>query len=463
MLERVRRSLVDMNTRNLTQLKVLPAESLPGDRAHVEIYKPYFAAGVICVLTVGCLLGAIALFKISLLSSYTATELTPLIWAHANSQLFGWVGFFVMGFALQMHGTTVQKSRSFHRLAYISLGLMSLGIILRFVAEPLAQSTPSIGIPIGLAACVSQIIAVFVFHFNSGVNRFRTGAGLTWQTTFIFASLFWFTVVTLAEPVVFLNTHLANPQESVLFIARWFTPYRETQFLGFVAMMIYGVALVKMSSCFGFKSAEKWSGITGFVLWSLGLLIRIFGWLFFFDSGMKAGSDNWMRIGSSFLMLGAVFVVISLKVFEKSTLTLRAHKFIRAAFAWLLIGGVLLVLEPLHLRFLSLPFSHAYTGGIRHAITVGFISQMILGVSLRVVSESCRLDESNLNPLWLAFIMLNLGNLGRVALEISTDYSPWGFKLMGFTGFIELSALVIWAIALAAPVFAQIRSRKAYA
>lgn len=452
-----------MSTRTLTQLKVFPVEVQPGDRAHTEIYKPFFAAGIICVLTVGCLLGAVALLKISLLSSYTATELTPLIWAHANSQLFGWVGFFVMGFALQMHGTTVQRSRSFHTLAYVSLALMALGIVLRFVAEPLAQTQPHVGLPIGVTACVLQIVSVFVFHYNSGANRYRTGQGLTWPTAFIFASLFWFTLVTLAEPIVFINTHQSNPGDSVLFIAKWFTPYRETQFLGFVAMMIFGVALVKMHSCFGFKEAEKWSGITGLVLWTVGLLLRVFGWLSFFETGMKAGADNLMRLGSSGLLLGAVFIVISLKVFEKEAFKLRSHKFIRAAFVWLLIGGVLQVMEPIHLHFLNLPFSHAFTGGIRHAITVGFISQMILGVSLRVVSESFRLDERHLNQLWTAFILLNLGNFGRVALEISTDYSPWGFKLMGATGFVELTALVIWAYVLASPAISFMRTRKAYA
>ena len=53
MLENLRISPAEMVTRTLTQLKVLPVEAQPGDRAHTEIYKPFFAAGIICVLNVG--------------------------------------------------------------------------------------------------------------------------------------------------------------------------------------------------------------------------------------------------------------------------------------------------------------------------------------------------------------------------------------------------------------------------
>jgi hypothetical protein len=111
----------------------------------------------------------------------------------------------------------------------------------------------------------------------------------------------------------------------------------------------------------------------------------------------------------------------------------------------LLVAGVLLVLEPLHLRFIGQPFSHAYTGAIRHAVTVGFISQMILGVGAHVVARMRDLDESILKSLWPAFLLLNVGNTGRVALEIATDFTPLAFRPMGITGFIELVGLSLWA------------------
>jgi hypothetical protein len=41
--------------------------------------------------------------------------------------------------------------------------------------------------------------------------------------------------------------------------------------------------------------------------------------------------------------------------------------------------------DAVYLAATHTPFSHAYYGSIRHAITVGFASQMIMGVAAYVV------------------------------------------------------------------------------
>ncbi len=455
-----------MVTRDLIPLRVLPTVKhgpSPNDRASVEIYRPFFLAGIFSVLTAGCLLGAIALLGIALKGSYTASAWTPYVWAHANSQLFGWVGFFVIGFALQQHAPTVSKLDAFHRLAAASLWLMAAGIALRFVAEPMAQVDPKVWVPVGVGSTILQLIAILLFHYNSAVNRHRSGAGLTWPAVFVFASLFWLTLVAAVEPFIFVMTHQANPADSISFVAKWFAPYREAQFLGFAAMMIFGVALVKMNSCFGFAKPDRSLGILGFTMWMLGLCLRIVGWQVFYDSGMNPGSSGAYRVSSILLFGGAVAIVWSLGIFRKSTETIRSLKFIRAAFAWLLVAGALMLFESNHLSMIGAPFSHAFTGGIRHALTVGFISQMIIGVSLHVMAVMNDLDESVQSPLWSAFWLLNLGNFGRVSLEIATDFTPRAFAPMGITGFIELIGLMVWAAAMVRPMLRRRAPEPAHA
>ncbi len=434
----------------------LNPDPLPFDaRVSVEIYRPFFLAGILTVLTAGCLLGAIALMGIASRGNYLAPVWTPYIWAHANSQLYGWVGFFVMGFALQQHSTSVSKVANFHKLAYLSLGQMGLGIALRFVAEPLATVNPSRWVPLGIIACLFQLSAILVFHYNCGVNRYRTGERLSWPTLFVFGSLFWLTVVALAEPFVFVMTHQLDEQASIMFAAKWFTPYREIQFLGFVAMMIFGVASVKLSTCFGFQKPDDRWGITGFCIWPLGLVLRVFGWLHYFNSSMEPQSSTLYRASSVMLVLAAVAIVISLGIFRVSTPYLRSQKFIRIAFAWLLIAGGLMLFEPYRLSLTGWPFSHAYTGAIRHAVTVGFISQMIIGISLHVVAVMNDLDEAKEPQLWIVFWLLNIGNLIRVIGEIASDFSLVAFRIMGPSGPIELTGLVIWAAAIIHPMLAR--------
>jgi hypothetical protein len=133
----------------------------------------------------------------------------------------------------------------------------------------------------------------------------------------------------------------------------------------------------------------------------------------------------------------------------------RSLKYLRTAYAWLGISLVMLVLLPAYqfgiLSFFapqspaaSIGFSHAYYGAIRHAVTVGFISLMIMGVSAKVVPTLGGMDVHELSPLWLPLILLNVGCSLRVTTQILTDFTPVAFSIMGMSGLLELAALAIW-------------------
>lgn len=405
-----------------------------------SIYRPFFCAGMLSVLTAGCLLGAVALLGISLQGSFTASSWTPYVLAHANSQLYGWVGFFIIGFSLQQHAPRESKYRLFKMLSATTLILMAVGIGARFAAEPLSRIDPSVWIPIGVLSCLMQAVAVVLFIATIITTRFKTGAGLTWQSVFVFSSLAWMVAISFAEPFVFWGSH---GQGSDQFVARWFAPYREAQFLGFVAQMIFGVALTKLSSCFGVSTADRTLGLMAAIIWNLALVIRFFGWGTLHSSGFQSGAVY--GVGAMLLATAALMVVISSRVFSGLSQSHRSQKFVRGSFAWLLVGGVMLVAMPIHFALAGVPFSHAYNGALAHVITVGFISQMIIGFSLHVAARMNDIDDSSLPTLWSVFWLLNFGNVARVGLELATDFTPLAFIPMGATGFIELIALGIWA------------------
>jgi hypothetical protein len=173
---------------------------------------------------------------------------------------------------------------------------------------------------------------------------------------------------------------------------------------------------------------------------------------------MQPGAERLYVMGGFLLAGAAVMLVFAIRIFESLSERLPAHKFVRAAFTWLLVAGGLILLEPLHLRLTGSQFSHAYIGAIRHAVTVGFISQMILGVGMHVVARMNDLPEAAQKALWTSFVLINLGNAARVGLEIATDYSPGTFLPMGFTGFVELTGLAIWAWHVARPMIVRRRS-----
>ncbi len=62
-------------------------------------YRRFFRAGIVIVLSVGCLWGAINLLEISRAQTFLQLGLLSSIHAHAHAMIFGFVGMFVMGFA----------------------------------------------------------------------------------------------------------------------------------------------------------------------------------------------------------------------------------------------------------------------------------------------------------------------------------------------------------------------------
>jgi hypothetical protein len=90
------------------------------------------------------------------------------------------------------------------------------------------------------------------------------------------------------------------------------------------------------------------------------------------------------------------------------------------------------------------PFSHAFFGAYRHALTVGFIMMMIVGVSSKVVPTLSGLDVKRTNSLWPTFVLLNAGNLTRVVFQVATDFSPAAYPIMGISGFLEVVGLTLW-------------------
>src|SRR5262249_23281390 len=91
-----------------------------------------------------------------------------------------------------------------------------------------------------------------------------------------------------------------------------------------------------------------------------------------------------------------------------------------------------------------LGFSHAYYGAVRHAITVGFISLMIMGVAARGVPTLNGVDGRRLPRPWGPFLLLNAGCSLRVFGQTLTDFTATAFPVAGVSGLLEVTALALW-------------------
>ena len=417
------------------------------------IYRPFFIAGIATVLTLGCMWGAINLLTIGLKRNFAGANYSWIL-AHAHAMVFGFVGFFIMGFAYQAFPRFKHTTLWRPRLAVSALPLMIVGILAQTVAHLL--SPPSLQLEV-LAASV-QLVAVVIFGLAISMTARRAKMREHYDR-FVYAALVWFLIAAVANPVIFKMFELPGSREQLLFsLATFNIPYRDVQLLGIAVVMILGVSLRLLPHAYGLREPSR--GWQTFLFWSVNG--SILAGIVLFIAGMTS-NNHWLLaiqwLTTSLLLIVAVATPRQYRLFGKVPESERDRglKFIRAAHVWFIIAAAMLVFTPIYnfaiympLTGSSVPFSHAFFGGYRHALTVGFIMMMIVGVSSKVVPTLSGVDVHRSNSLWPTFVLLNLGNLTRVTSQIATDFFPSAYSIMGFSGFIEVVGLILWSYELVA-------------
>jgi hypothetical protein len=405
------------------------------------LYRRFFRAAIVVILTAGATLGASMLFLYGLRHSFTSLDLFPAIQAHANAQVFGWVGLFVMGFACQ--GFPRFKYVRLWRpdLANLSFVGMAAGLTLRLLAAwPWGGATA-----FGLAGGGLEAASVLLFATVMTRTLAQSTQRDDWDR-YVWFSLACFVAVAVLEPLAFWLTRPGvDPAVLIPRIADFMAPYRNVQLLGFAGILILGVGQRILPTAFGFRPVGGRRGRVAFVLLSAGLGLDVLGWILF----RTTRSPGWALaswLGTSAYAVGALLIAVELRGFSRGDGE-RSSKFIRAAFWWLALACVMVFAEPFYARALGLRFSHAFHGAIRHAFTVGFISLMILGVSSKVVPILQGLDPRGLPGLWWPFILINAGNSLRVFSQVATDLLPApAYPVLGISGAFEVAGLAIWGI-----------------
>jgi hypothetical protein len=171
---------------------------------------------------------------------------------------------------------------------------------------------------------------------------------------------------------------------------------------------------------------------------------------------MRQAGHAWAALwyGSVLLLVGGVVLLVrDWYIFSQVHEADRSLKFLRAAYVWLFVSLAMLVLLPAY-QFGLLPllapnsvglgFSHAYYGAVRHAVTVGFLSLMIVGVAAKVVPTLNGLNVRSLSALWAPFALLNAGCALRVVAQILTDFTPAAYPVAGISGGLETLGLALW-------------------
>jgi hypothetical protein len=358
------------------------------------------------------------------------------------------MGFFIMGFAYQAFPRFWHTTLAKPSLAVATFWTLLAGVLAASVGQALVGYSQVAPYLAGLGAGF-ELLAVLTFVFQIARTFRASGKPLEPYTVFIGVAFLWFILGAAVNLVHTWKTATAATASQLLEYVTVYQPVlRDMQFHGLGITIILGVSLRTLPHLFGLPLVPSRAAMTGLALLTaavaaeIGLTLalrpvhsEILAW---------ALPAVWLA-----LLCGVLLVIVPFKLWKPFPEPERSAKFIRAAYGWLVISLAMLLLSPAYLSLAHVPFSHAYFGAVRHAITVGFISLMIMGYAAKVVPTLNGVDPRKLTPLWGPFILVNLGCFSRVVMQTLTDRNPSIFPYVGVSGTLEVVGLAWWGVHLA--------------
>jgi hypothetical protein len=414
--------------------------SLIGD----TIYQKFIRTALVISVTTGCLYGAVKLFQAGWGGSFDILS-KRAIQMHGASQLVGWVGLFIMGFFYfilpRLKGTILVG----RRWANLSFYLVLAGLVIRALFYNIEKSdTPSYPLISGLLD--TGAAALFLTVCWRTLKRSPEPKGI--QDNFLLAGMIWFLVSGIIYTLLNLQLLLGLfPSENPL-IAGSVPPYLFSAWvhlflMGFVFNFIFGISSKTISSFLDTPPIHE-------------KIVRKFFWIFNIAliGYVISALTRIQTIYFVTLLVIAHFIwmfIFAIRVFEKRVGEMddvrmdRSHeRFIRVGYAWLFISLVISLFQLMSKDPYTL---HMVRGAANHGYTVGFVTLLIIGYSMKMIPVFTG------NQIWSSklthwtFWLLNIGNASRIGFELlSATKSPVIHHVVGFTGFLEVTALVLYGI-----------------
>ena len=407
------------------------------------IYRRFFLGAIAVVLTAGATWGALLLWRIGVSHSFVQISVLEIN-AHGHAQIFGWMGLFIMGFAYQAFPRFWRTTLAAPKLAVVAFIDMIIGIVLQTVGMALVGHW-TLAAPVALAGGWLELVAVSIFAGQIVYTAVHAKVPFEPYLGFIFGGLFWFVTMTAFALWHGYTTMTAVALNQLLWhVATYQAPLRDLQIHGLALFMILGVSMRLLPRIYQLPQVSNRRG-----WWALVLLtLAVFGECILFIAYRWTNSHilaACLMIPWLMLAIGVAMIALPWKLWQPFAQPDRSAKFIRVAYGWLGLSLVMLLMLPAYMHAVHIPFSHAYYGAIRHAITVGFVSLMIMGMAARVAPILNGVAPSKLNSLIGPFVLLNIGCFLRVTLQTMTDFNPNAFKFVGISGTLEVIALTWWS------------------
>jgi hypothetical protein len=218
-------------------------------------------------------------------------------------------------------------------------------------------------------------------------------------------------------------------------------------------MMIMGVSIRTLPIFLGLKEGLKQPIRLVLVFFNLGVIISVISPILIYTTNIIETPSfvaHSLLIGGVLLeFLAVITFIYSLNIFKKPEIKLPSLESsinfeisAKGGYVWLLFVVVL----NLYLTVRDMHGDMFVYGAYIHSLTIGFITMMMFGFSNRVIPIFKGVDLYSLRLANLALFLLIGGNLIRVFFELFYPFLIPLKIILGFSGFITLSAYAVFGI-----------------
>jgi hypothetical protein len=420
----------------------IPQELTPERRAQIAFEKRksrmlrlWIVLGIFFMLLPGTILGVSNLVLISLHHGFRG--LSPAwIQAHGHSQVFGWIGSFVLGIGFYSQPRTRANSG---KLPAACWTLWALGLTLHWLAGAYLWHW-RVTLPVSE---IAELGAMFLFLYAASQHKLPEASAAAPGGTRPRAKIEpWMQTVLVSNFAMFLALALnfAIGVQQAMYGA---TPARPHGFderylvllgWGFLAPLVWGFSARWVPIFLGVEP------VRGRVL-QLAVVVDL--------AGVTLGLAGEAKPATLLLAAGATLAAVSMRVFERPqrpAKTIGVHRsfpiFLRTAYAYSIAAALLGIWAAWMDRH------NGIWGASRHTLTVGFIALMVMTVGPRILPHFA--GVRGLYSTKLMFVTLALLLAGctlRVTMEplAYEGYAHFAWKLLPYSGFLELGAVLLFA------------------
>lgn len=407
----------------------------PAQRTKSLLLRGWILSGLFFMAIPGTLLGFSNLMAIS---THHGMGGLPAAWmeGHGHAQMFGWIGSFILGIGFYsqpaLHPSAI-------RLQQTCLSLWVIGVALRWFANIYSWNWRLL-FPISAGF---ELIAVLLFLYAA--SHHKLPQGVAGKSTKAPMELWMVSVLLgtagLAAAVVFNfiecltlamhGTLLSFPHaldQKYLVLLGW----------GFLVPVVWGFSARWLPA---FLSIQRPDARIFKAALTLDLL------------GVLCGLAGWSKPATILLVLSAVAIVLALHLTQRPQRHAKVQGihpsfpwFIRIAYLWLVIAGFMSVwaaMADLH---------GGIWGASRHALTVGFAATMVFSIGPRILPHFAGVQNLfSKRLMFFSLLLLQIGCTLRVSSEplAYEGLLSFAWKILPASGFLELSAVLLFAINLA--------------